>query len=35
VELTRDGKLVFTDYLSFNRFDDGWRRVGRVFHRHE
>ncbi len=35
VELTRDGKLVFTDYLSLYKFDDGWKIVGKVFHRHE
>jgi hypothetical protein len=35
VELSRDGKLVFTDYLSLYKFDDGWKIVGKVFHRHE
>jgi hypothetical protein len=35
VELTRDGKLVFTDYLSLYKFEDGWKIVGKVFHRHE
>ena len=34
VELTRDGKLVFTDYLSLYRFDDGWKIVGKIFYRH-
>jgi hypothetical protein len=34
VELTRDGKLVFTDYLALYRFDDGWKIVGKSFYRH-
>jgi hypothetical protein len=35
VELTRDGQLVFTDYLLLYRFGDGWKIVGKVFHCHE
>jgi hypothetical protein len=34
VELTRDGKLVFTDYLSLYQFEDGWKIVGKIFFRH-
>jgi hypothetical protein len=34
VELTRDGKLVFTDYLALYRFEDGWKIVGKSFYRH-
>ena len=34
VELYRDGKLVFTDYLSLLEFDSGWRIVAKVYHRH-
>ncbi|MEW6337112.1 MAG: nuclear transport factor 2 family protein [Acidobacteriota bacterium] len=34
VELTRGGKLVFTDYLMLYKFEDGWKIVGKVFHRH-
>jgi hypothetical protein len=34
VELTRGGKLVFTDYLMLYRLEDGWKIVGKVFHRH-
>lgn len=34
VELHRDGKHTFTDYLSLYRFDDGWRIIGKTFHRH-
>ena len=34
VELTRDGKLAFTDYLQLYRFADGWKIVGKSFYRH-
>ena len=34
VELHRDGKHTFTDYLSLYRFDDGWRIIGKIFQRH-
>jgi ketosteroid isomerase-like protein len=34
VELHQDGKHIFTDYLSLYKFDDGWRMVGKIFHRH-
>jgi hypothetical protein len=34
VELSREGKLVFTDYLLLYKFDDGWKIVGKAFHRH-
>jgi hypothetical protein len=34
VELSREGKLVFTDYLLLYKFDDGWRIVGKTSHRH-
>ena len=35
IELSRDGKKVFTDYLSLLRFDSGWRVVAKVYQRHE
>lgn len=35
IELSKDGKLVFTDYLSLLKFDSGWRIVAKVYHRHE
>ena len=35
IELSRDGKKVFTDYLSLLKFDSGWRIVAKVYHRHE
>lgn len=34
VELYREGKMIFTDYLSLYKFADGWRIVSKVFHRH-
>ena len=34
VKLYRDGKQIFTDYISLYRFDSGWKLVGKVFHRH-
>lgn len=34
VELFRDGKHLFTDYISLYRFEDGWKLVGKTFHRH-
>ncbi len=34
VELHRDGKHTFTDYLSLYRTADGWRIVGKIFERH-
>ena len=33
VDLFRDGKQVFTDYISLYRFDDGWKLVGKTFQR--
>jgi hypothetical protein len=34
VELHRDGKHIFSDYLSLYKFDDGWKIVGKIFYRH-
>lgn len=34
VELSKDGKLVYTDYLSLLKFDAGWRVVAKVYHKH-
>jgi ketosteroid isomerase-like protein len=34
VNLFRDGKQVFTDYISLYRFEGGWKMVGKTFHRH-
>ena len=34
VEIYRDGKHTFTDYLSLYRFPDGWMIVGKIFQAH-
>ena len=34
VDLFRDDKQIFTDYISLYRFDDGWKLVAKTFHRH-
>ena len=34
VALFRDGKQIFTDYISLYRFDEGWKLVAKTFHRH-
>ena len=34
VELSRNGTLVYTDYLSLLKFDSGWRIVAKVYQEH-
>ena len=34
LELSKGGKLIYTDYLSLLRFDSGWRIVAKVYHEH-
>jgi hypothetical protein len=34
IELHREGKLIFTDYLSLYKFREGWRIVSKIFQRH-
>ena len=34
LELSRAGKLIYTDYLSLYRFDDGWKIVGKIYFSH-
>ena len=34
VELSRNGKLVFTDYLSLLRFSNGWKIAAKVYQDH-
>jgi hypothetical protein len=34
VELHRDGKHVFTDYLSLYKLPEGWRIVAKIFQAH-
>ena len=35
VELYRDAQLIFTDYLSLYKFNEGWRIVNKIYFRHE
>lgn len=34
IEIFKDGKHVFTDYMSLYKFEDGWKIVGKIYHRH-
>ncbi len=34
VELSRDGKHLFTDFLSLYRTADGWKVVAKIYQRH-
>ncbi|MDN5212461.1 nuclear transport factor 2 family protein [Fulvivirgaceae bacterium BMA12] len=34
IELSRNGKKVYTDYLSLLKFDSGWKIVAKVYHKH-
>lgn len=35
VEIHKKGKLVYTDYLSLLKFEDGWKIVAKVYHSHK
>jgi len=35
IELSKDGKLIYTDYLSLLKFESGWRIVAKVYHKHK
>ncbi|MDH3629269.1 MAG: nuclear transport factor 2 family protein [Acidobacteriota bacterium] len=35
IELSNDGKLKYTDYLSLLKFDSGWKIVAKVYHSHK
>lgn len=34
VEIFKDGKHIFTDYMSLYKLSDGWKIVGKIFYRH-
>lgn len=34
IELSREGKLIFTDYISLYKFEEGWRIVGKIYFKH-
>ena len=35
IEIRENGKLIYTDYLSLLKFDNGWKIVAKVFNKHE
>jgi hypothetical protein len=35
VELYKGGDLIFTDYLSLYKFEEGWKIVNKIYCRHE
>jgi hypothetical protein len=35
IELYKDGKHIYSDYMSLYKFDDGWKIIGKIYHRHE
>ena len=35
IEASKKGKLIYTDYLSLLKFDDGWKIVAKVYNRHK
>lgn len=35
VELSKQGKLIYTDYLSLLKFESGWKIVAKVYHGHK
>jgi hypothetical protein len=34
IELSKDGKMVYTDYLSLLKFDNGWKIAAKVYFAH-
>ena len=34
IELSKEGKMVYTDYLSLLKFDDGWKIAAKVYFAH-
>lgn len=35
IELFKGGKMIFTDYLSLYKFEEGWMIVSKIYYRHE
>lgn len=35
VQLFKGGKMIFTDYLSLYKFEEGWKIVSKIYFRHE
>ena len=34
IELFKDGKLTYTDFISLYKFDDGWKIINKIYYRH-
>jgi hypothetical protein len=34
IEISKNGTMIYTDYLSLLKFDDGWKIVAKVYHAH-
>jgi hypothetical protein len=34
IEMYKDGKHVYTDFMSLYKFDDGWKLVNKIYYRH-
>ena len=35
VLIYRDGKIIYSDYMSLYRFEDGWKIVGKIYYTHK
>jgi hypothetical protein len=35
VMIYRDGELIYSDYMSLYRFEDGWKIVGKIYFSHK
>lgn len=35
IEIYKDAKHVFTDYMSLYKFEEGWKIVNKIFERHD
>lgn len=35
IELYKEGDIIFTDYLSLYKFEEGWQIVSKIYFRHE
>jgi hypothetical protein len=35
IEIYRDGKLLYSDYLSLYKFADGWKIVNKIYYQHK
>ncbi len=35
VMIYRDDKLIYSDYMSLYRFEDGWKIVGKIYYSHK